>query len=65
MSLCESFVQPAVGLLISWSITMLIFPLYGYEITGGSALSMNLIFFAASLVRSYIIRRVFNNFGRI
>jgi len=50
----------AVGFSINFIANILILPLYGFEITGGQAFSMGLIFTVISIARSYIIRRWFN-----
>ena len=49
-----------IGFTINWVANMLIFPVFGFNVTGGQAFSMGLIFTAISLVRSYVIRRWFN-----
>ena len=50
----------AIGFAINWVANIWILPLYGFQITGGQAFSMGLIFTIISVVRSYIIRRYFN-----
>jgi hypothetical protein len=49
-----------VGFSINWVANLLILPLYGFQITGGQAFSMGLIFTAIAIVRGYVLRRVFN-----
>lgn len=49
-----------VGFSVNWIANLYILPLYGFEITGGQAFSMGLIFTVISIVRSYVIRRWFN-----
>ena len=56
----EAWANIAVGFSINWIMNMLIFPLYGFNVTGKQAFTMGLIFTAVSLARSYIIRRYFN-----
>lgn len=60
MSLVESTVNTVVGLTIAWLLAMWVFPKFGYPITAGHALSINLIFYVASTIRSYFLRRLFN-----
>ena len=60
-SLIEAAANIAVGFSINWVANMLILPLYGFHIRGGQAFSMGLLFTIISLVRSYVLRRYFNN----
>lgn len=59
-SLIEVLFNIAIGFGINWVANIWILPLYGFQITGGQAFSMGLIFTVISVVRSYIIRRYFN-----
>lgn len=59
-SLIEVCINIAIGFSINWIANMYIMPLYGFQITGGQAFSMGLIFTVISVVRSYVIRRWFN-----
>ena len=59
-SLFEVLFNIAIGFAINWVANIWILPLYGFQITGGQAFSMGLIFTTISVVRSYIIRRYFN-----
>jgi len=59
-SLIEVLFNIAIGFAINWVANLFILPLYGFQITGGQAFSMGLIFTVISVVRSYIIRRWFN-----
>lgn len=59
-SLIEVSVNIAIGFAINWVANILILPHYGFQVTGGQAFSMGLIFTVISVVRSYIIRRWFN-----
>jgi hypothetical protein len=49
------------GLVIGWLIVFLIFPLMGVETTAAHATASSGIFFIASYIRSYLIRRIFNH----
>jgi len=55
-SLIEAIVNVAVGFIVSVIITALIFP----GLSFGENLRITLIFTAASIARSYAVRRVFN-----
>jgi uncharacterized membrane protein len=48
------------GLIIGWLIVFLVFPLIGVETTAAHATASSVIFFIASYLRSYVIRRLFN-----
>jgi hypothetical protein len=61
-SLIEVCINIAIGFAINWVANLYILPLYGFHITGGQAFSMGLIFTVISVVRSYVIRRWFNNY---
>lgn len=60
MSMIETITNVVVGLMVSYSVQLLVFPLFGIHISHGTNASITGIFFIASLVRSYTIRRVFN-----
>lgn len=59
-SLIEVTFNIAIGFAINWVANIYILPLYGFQITGGQAFSMGLLFTIISVVRSYVIRRWFN-----
>ncbi len=59
-SLIEVMINIAIGFAINWVANLYILPLYGFEITGGQAFSMGLLFTVISVARSYVIRRWFN-----
>lgn len=56
----EAWANIAIGFAINWCANLLIFPLFGWHITAVQAFHVGLIFTAISLVRSYVLRRVFN-----
>ena len=59
-SLFEAATNVTVGIGVAWGMSFLIFPLFGYEPTIMITLWISLIFTAISLVRSYLLRRIFN-----
>jgi hypothetical protein len=61
----EAWANIAIGFAINWAANMLIFPLFGFNITATQAFHVGLIFTAISLVRSYVLRRVFNRIRRL
>ena len=60
MSAVEACTNIAVGAAINWTATMLVLPIFGHSVTAGDAGCMTLIFTGISFVRSYVLRRVFN-----
>ena len=63
-SILEAWANILVGFGINWTANMLVFPLFGFNITAGQAFHVGLIFTAISLVRSYALRRIFNRIKR-
>lgn len=60
-SATEAGANIAVGFTINYCANLLIFPLFGMHISPGSNFLLGLIYTAISLVRSYVLRRWFNN----
>jgi hypothetical protein len=61
LSLVESITNTLLGLLTSYLVQMLVFPLLGINITHQTNAIITVIFFVISFTRSYIIRRFFNS----
>ncbi len=61
----EAWANIAVGFAINWVANMAILPLFGFHVTGTQAFHIGLVFTAISLVRSYVLRRVFNRIKRL
>lgn len=59
-SVLESCANIAVGFLVSYMSTFLIFPLMGFESNYSKNLIITIFFTVVSFIRSYIIRRIFN-----
>ncbi len=60
MSALEAVTNVGVGYLIALALTATVLPAFGYAVTAPDALGISLIFTAASLLRSYALRRLFN-----
>lgn len=60
MSLVEAISNVFIGYLVATAATYIILPLHGYNVTTAHALSISLAFTLISLIRSYLLRRVFN-----
>ena len=59
MSLVESVTNVLVGYIVAVITQALVFPLFGLHATLSQNLMIGLIFTGVSLVRSYVLRRVF------
>jgi len=59
MSLVESLANVLIGYGVAVATQMLLFPLFGVNVTIADNLLMGLVFTAISIVRSYILRRSF------
>ena len=59
-SMIEVCINTLAGYLIALITQMLIFPLFDIYISHGSSMLIAVIFTVISIIRSYIMRRVFN-----
>jgi len=59
-SFIEAVTNVAAGIVVAWGVTFTIFPWFDLKPALLTSLWISLIFTAVSLVRSYILRRVFN-----
>ena len=59
-SLIEAIINVLIGFSINFGANMLIFPLFGFQITPGANFALGLIYTVISVVRSYAVRRWFN-----
>ena len=59
-SLIEAIINVVIGFAINFTANMLIFPLFGFQITARDNLLLGLIYTVISVARSYCIRRWFN-----
>lgn len=59
-SLIEALLNVAIGLSINFAANMLIFPLFGWQISASQNLALGAIYTVISVARSYVIRRWFN-----
>lgn len=65
MSLVEAITNVIVGYGVAVVTQILIFPIFGLQTTLGQNFAMGGIFTGVSLVRSYLLRRVFEAFREI
>ena len=59
-SAVEALTNTAVGFGLSLATNILIFPLYGIPVHLGSSIAITLWFTIISVIRSYVLRRIFN-----
>lgn len=59
-SFIEAWGNVAVGFGINYAANLLVLPLFGFKVTMTAALGIGVIFTVISVVRSYVLRRVFN-----
>lgn len=62
MSAVESVANVAVGYGVAVAATAVVLPAFGYSVTAVDALGISAVFTAVSLMRSYLLRRIFNRF---
>lgn len=60
-SLIESIAQTIIGLIISFLIQIVIYPILGIPVTLIQNIIITIVFFIASIIRGYLIRRFFNH----
>ena len=59
MSAVEAITSTAAGFFVSLVLTFTVLPLFGYPVTSTHAWGITAIYTIASVVRGYIIRRLF------
>jgi high-affinity Fe2+/Pb2+ permease len=59
-SAIESITQTVIGLVTSFIIQIIIYPLLNIPVTFSQNLIITFVFFVASFLRGYVIRRYFN-----
>ena len=63
----QSAIEAVANVVVGWSVALLIqlatFPVLGLQATAGQNVALSSIFTAVSLVRSYVLRRVFDRRG--
>lgn len=59
-SIVETIVSTVAGIVTSILIQIIVYPLYGMEVSFSQNLQLTAIFTVVSIVRGYIVRRFFN-----
>ena len=60
-SAVEALAGTAVGFAISWAATPPILWAFGYDVGAGTAFGITVVYTVLSIVRGYVVRRVFNH----
>jgi len=60
MSIFESFVNVGIGYIVAVLANIIVLPIFGYKVTFYDSALIGLAFTLISLIRAYIIRRIFN-----
>ena len=63
-SLAESLVNVAVGFWVAVAAQLLVLPMFGLQVSATDNLAIATIFTIISIVRSYLLRRLFNWLSR-
>jgi hypothetical protein len=61
-SALEALANVALGYVLAVLTQVLVFPLFNLDVTFGDNLSIGLVFVGVSLLRSYVLRRLFERF---
>ncbi len=64
LSHLEALINQIVGIVVGWCIVYFVFPLFDYLPQGQVATISTIIFFVASYLRIYAIRRMFNGLSK-
>lgn len=62
-SLMESLTNIAIGITIGFLSNIIVLPAFGYDVTLADGAMISVVFTAISLVRSYVIRRLYNKYN--
>jgi high-affinity Fe2+/Pb2+ permease len=60
-SLIESITQTIIGMIVSLCIQLVIYDVLNIKVTFTQNLIITFVFLVSSILRGYIIRRIFNN----
>lgn len=59
-SIIESVANTVIGLVTSFIIQLIIYPLLDIPVSINQNIIITLVFFTVSIIRGYLIRRLFN-----
>jgi hypothetical protein len=60
LSIIESVSNTVIGLLTSFLIQIIIYPTLNIEVSISQNIIITFVFFIASIIRGYLVRRLFN-----
>lgn len=60
-SFIESITQTIIGMIVSLCIQLVIYDVLNIKVTFAQNLIITFVFLVSSILRGYIIRRIFNN----
>lgn len=63
-SALEATASTAIGFCVSWAATPFILAAFGYQAGVGVALGITIVYTLLSVVRGYVVRRLFNRLHR-
>jgi general stress protein CsbA len=63
-SAIETVVSTAIGFVVAYAANLIVLPAFGYPVTHGENFWIATIFTAISLVRGWLVRRMFNRLHR-
>jgi divalent metal cation (Fe/Co/Zn/Cd) transporter len=64
-SLIETVTGVAVGFVVSVTASFVVYPAFGHSFTLSQNIGITIIFTVLSIARGYVVRRVFNRWGRV
>lgn len=59
-SAAEAIINVLVGFGVSYAANLVVLPCFGFNVSHSAAFGIGIIYTVISLVRSYILRRIFN-----
>jgi len=59
-SLFESLANVIIGFVVAFITQLIVFPMYGLPVSLGQNVGITCIFTVVSVLRSYLVRRLFN-----
>ena len=62
MSFIESLTNVIVGYLVAVGANYIVLPMFGYMVNIADSFYIGLVFMAIAIIRSYLLRRMFNTF---
>jgi len=60
MSFIESLTNVIVGYLVAVGANYIVLPMFGYMVNVADSFSIGIVFMVIGIIRSYLLRRLFN-----